>query len=186
MNGVAGRAIRAVFFGLVVLGAAAAGAQVPVPPGYRLDHYNAPTPADVPGGAALDTPAAHKLWQEGGAVWIDVLPAPRRPANLPVQAVWMPLPRNDIPGSLWLADVGRGALSPELERFFRGRLEAATNGRHDMPVVIYCKANCWMSWNAAKRAASWGYQRVYWYRDGTDGWAAANLPLVRAYPAPGG
>jgi PQQ-dependent catabolism-associated CXXCW motif protein len=186
MNGVAGRTIRAALLGLVVLGAAAADAQVPAPPGYRLDAYNAPTPASVPGGTALDTPAAHKLWQEGGAVWIDVLAAPRRPANLPAQSVWMPLPRRDIPGSLWLADVGRGALSPELERFFRGHLDTATKGRRDMPVVIYCKANCWMSWNAAKRAASWGYQRVYWYRDGTDGWAAANLPLVRAYPAPGG
>ena len=75
-----------------------------------------------------------------------------------------PLPHRDIPGSLWLPDVGRGALSPELEGYFRDHLEAATARRHDMPVVFYCLADCWMSWNAAKRAASWSYTQVYWYR----------------------
>jgi rhodanese-related sulfurtransferase len=42
-----------------------------------------------------------------------------------------------------------------------------------------------MSWNAAKRAASWGYRRVYWYRDGTDGWEAAKLLLTEAEPVRG-
>ena len=111
-------------------------------------------------------------------------PAPRRPANLPQSAVWMPLPHRDIPGSLWLPDVGRGALSPELEGYFRDHLEAATKGRRDAPVVFYCLADCWMSWNAAKRAAGWRYRRVYWYRDGTDGWEAAKLPMKDIEPVP--
>ena len=42
-----------------------------------------------------------------------------------------------------------------------------------------------MSWNAVKRAASFGYTRLYWYRDGTDGWEAAQLPLAEATPAAG-
>jgi PQQ-dependent catabolism-associated CXXCW motif protein len=180
----AARIVRAALLGLIAY-ASVALAQVPEPSGYRIDHYKAPTPATVAGGKALDTSAAHKLWQAGGAVWIDVLAAPRRPANLPAQSVWMPLPRRDIPGSLWLPDIGLGTLSPKLERFFREHLDAATKGRHDMPVVFYCRADCWMSWNAAKRAASWGYRQVYWYRDGTDGWAAANLPMVRSYPVAG-
>ena len=41
-----------------------------------------------------------------------------------------------------------------------------------------------MSWNAAKRAASWGYKQIYWYPDGIDGWDAANLPTADAEPAP--
>jgi PQQ-dependent catabolism-associated CXXCW motif protein len=41
---------------------------------------------------------------------------------------------------------------------------------------------CWMSWNAAKRAVALGYARVHWYPDGTDGWAAAGLPLAEARP----
>lgn len=170
--------------GLLLLGQTAAFAQAPEPDGYRMDDYRAPTPLTVVGGTALDTVSADKLWASGTAVWIDVLPAPRRPANLPASAIWMPVPHKDIAGSAWLPDIGRGALSPELESYFRRHLEAATNGRRDAPTVFYCLADCWMSWNAAKRAASWGYTRVYWYRDGTDGWEAAKLPMQTAEPAP--
>jgi rhodanese-related sulfurtransferase len=41
-----------------------------------------------------------------------------------------------------------------------------------------------MSWNAAKRALSYGYTDVAWYPEGTDGWAFAGLPLVDAQPEP--
>jgi PQQ-dependent catabolism-associated CXXCW motif protein len=111
-----------------------------------------------------------------------VLPAPRRPENLPPSALWMPLPHRDIPGSLWLPDIGRGALSPDVEGYFRDHLATATKLRKDAAVVFYCLADCWMSWNAAKRAASWGYTQIYWYRDGTDGWDAAKLPMQNAEP----
>jgi PQQ-dependent catabolism-associated CXXCW motif protein len=163
----------------------ATNAQVPEPEGYRLDDYRAPTPHTVAGGAVLDTEAAYRLWESGAAVWIDVLPAPRRPTNLPASALWMPLPHRDIPGSIWLPDIGRGALSPELEGYFRHHLEEAAAGRKDAGVVFYCLADCWMSWNAAKRAASWGYTRVYWYPTGTDGWEAAKLPMKETEPIPG-
>jgi PQQ-dependent catabolism-associated CXXCW motif protein len=136
----------------------------------------------VPGGVVVDTKEAYDLWQGGAAVWIDVLPAPRRPENLPAQALWMPLARRDISGSLWLPDVGRGALSPEIEAHFKAHLKDATKGARDCPIVFYCLADCWMSWNATKRAATWGYTRVYWYRDGTDGWEAAKLPMEDREP----
>jgi PQQ-dependent catabolism-associated CXXCW motif protein len=177
-------AIRLLVFGLALLASVSAHARPPEPEGYRMEDYRAPTPETVAGAAAIDTDAAHKLWESGGAVWIDVLPAPHRPANLPQSAVWMPLPHRDIPGSLWLPDVGRGALSPELEGYFRDHLEAATKGRRDAPVVFYCLADCWMSWNAAKRAAGWGYTQIYWYRDGTNGWEAAKLPMKDIEPIP--
>ena len=48
-----------------------------------MDDYRAPTPATVAGGVVIETDAAYALWKSGNAVWIDVLPAPRRPANLP-------------------------------------------------------------------------------------------------------
>ena len=161
------------------------GARPLEPQGYRMDDYRTPTPETVAGGVVLDTDAAYELWKSGSAVWIDVLPAPRRPANLPVSALWMPVPHRDIPDSLWLPDIGRGALSPELETYFQDHLEAATRGQRDTAVVFYCLADCWMSWNAAKRAAAWGYTRVYWYPDGTDGWEAAKLPLTETEPVPG-
>jgi PQQ-dependent catabolism-associated CXXCW motif protein len=161
------------------------GARPLEPQGYRMDDYRTPTPETVAGGVVLDTDAAYELWKSGSAVWIDVLPAPRRPANLPISALWMPVPHRDIPDSVWLPDIGRGALNPELETYFRDHLEAATRGQRDTAIVFYCLADCWMSWNAAKRAASWGYTRVYWYPDGTDGWEAAKLPLAEAEPVPG-
>jgi rhodanese-related sulfurtransferase len=39
-----------------------------------------------------------------------------------------------------------------------------------------------MSWNAAKRAAQYGYSQVYWYPDGSDGWEKAGLSLAEARP----
>jgi hypothetical protein len=62
-----------------------------------MDDYRAPTPATVAGGAVIQTDAAYELWKGGNAVWIDVLPAPRRPPSLPESALWMPIPRYDIP-----------------------------------------------------------------------------------------
>ena len=41
-----------------------------------------------------------------------------------------------------------------------------------------------MSWNAAKRAAGWGYTQIYWYRDGINGWEAAKLPMKDIEPVP--
>jgi len=178
---------RWVIAGLVlgIVSAAGFAAELPEPKGYRMDAYRAPTPATVAGGTALDTEAARKLWKDGRAIWIDVLPAPRRPANLPTSAIWLPVPHRDIPGSLWLPEIGRGALNARLEVYFRKNLDHAAKGRRNAPIVFYCLANCWMSWNAAKRAVSWGYTNVYWYRDGTDGWDAAKLPLAIAEPVQG-
>ena len=51
-------------------------------------------------------------------------------------------------------------------------------------LVFYCQAECWMSWNAAKRALGLGYRNVVWYPEGTDGWQAAGLPLQMAEPQP--
>lgn len=170
---------------LALLATAAAAQAPPEPAGYRLDEYRAPVPATIAGGSAIGTAEAEALWRRRRAVFVDVLPAPRRPDGLPPEALWTPVPRRDIPGSLWLPEVGRGALSPALERYFRDRLAAATGGDLSRPVVFYCLADCWMSWNATKRAASYGYTQLYWYRDGTDGWAAARLPTEAATPAAG-
>jgi PQQ-dependent catabolism-associated CXXCW motif protein len=153
-------------------------------PGYRLDDYRAPTPATVPHGQAIDTVAAKAIWERGGAIWIDVLPAPRRPHTLGANAVWKPLPRRNIPGSVWLPDVGRGALNPGLERYFRDNLARLTAGERDAALVFYCLADCWMSWNATKRAAEYGYTNLYWYRDGTDGWEVAQLATAECSPVP--
>ncbi|HEX7968321.1 MAG TPA: PQQ-dependent catabolism-associated CXXCW motif protein [Stellaceae bacterium] len=182
---------REAWLALAIVLAAGGGAArsettaVAEPPDYRMDDYRAPVPATVAGGNAIGTDEAKRLWQEKRAVFVDVLPAPRRPEGLRPDAIWKPLPRNDIPGSLWLPDVGRGALGTEIEAYFRDNLARATAGDKAVPLVLYCLADCWMSWNATRRAASWGYTQLYWYRDGTTGWEAAGLPTAEATPAAG-
>jgi PQQ-dependent catabolism-associated CXXCW motif protein len=170
---------------LLAQSAAAQIAAVPEPQAYRTENYRAPVPATVAGGQAIATDEAQRLWRDKQAVFVDVLPAPRRPKGLRADALWKPLPRRNIPGSLWLPDVGRGALSDALDRYFRAGLARATHGDKAAPVVLYCLADCWMSWNATKRARSYGYTRLYWYRDGTTGWEAAGLPTEEAAPAAG-
>ncbi len=155
------------------------------PPGYRLDDYRAAVPLTIAGGHAIGTEEARVLWEQKRAVFIDVLPAPRRPAGLRADAVWKPLPRLHIPGSLWLPDVGRGEINDKLDGYFRDNLVRAGANDKKTPFVFYCLSDCWMSWNAAKRAISYGYTQVYWYRDGSDGWAAAHLPTDEGTPVPG-
>ena len=62
--------------------------------------------------------------------------------------------------------------------YFRTRLERLTKGKRDAPLVFFCLRDCWMSWNAAKRAVEAGYTNVMWFRDGTDGWQELGYPLV--------
>ncbi|WP_425483245.1 PQQ-dependent catabolism-associated CXXCW motif protein [Aurantimonas aggregata] len=153
------------------------------PDDYRMDDYRAPVPSTLAGGTVVDTAAAKAL-HDRGVPFIDVLPRPPRPQNLPEDTIWRPNPRENIPGSLWLVDTGYGALAPVMERYFFDGLAAATVGDRAAPVVIYCQRDCWMSWNAARRAIAAGYTAVHWYPDGTEGWAEAGLPLVAAEPEP--
>lgn len=152
--------------------------------GYRIAEFMAAVPQSVPGAVTVGTTAVRSLVEAGGAVLVDVLPAPSKPDGLPPTALWMPLERRNIAGSAWLPNVGYGQLSEELEDYFRGNLERLTGGSLDRKIVIYCLTDCWMSWNAARRAVSCGYTAVYWYPEGTTGWEAAGLPLETGVPVP--
>jgi PQQ-dependent catabolism-associated CXXCW motif protein len=162
------------------------GAEAPDAPAepaeYRMENYRSPTPATLQGATVLSTQQARMHWEMGDAVFIDVLPQVPRPAGLPQGTIWREKPREDIPGSVWLPDTGYGALAPVIEEYFEHGLEQTTGGHRDRLLVFYCLANCWMSWNAAKRAIAIGYTRVAWYPDGTDGWAGHHLPLERRTP----
>lgn len=169
----------------VALGPARAQAPVPEPDGYRMQDYRVPTPAALSGARTITTAQADAIWKAGEAAFIDVLPHPPRPANLPAGTVWRERERLDIPGSLWLPDTGYGELAPATEDYFRNGLERATGGNRDKLLVIYCQRDCWMSWNAGKRALALGYRNIAWYPDGTDGWQEAGLPMEKAVPVPG-
>jgi len=168
----------------MLLGAAGDPGQQPEPPGFRNDDYRSQVPATLHGAIVLTTEEAHAKWQDHGAAFIDVLPQPPKPAGLPAATIWRPKPRQDIPGSVWLPDTGYGALAPVMADYFEQGLRRATDNDRQRTVVFYCLANCWMSWNAAKRAIALGYAHVAWYPDGTDGWTAAGLPLETRTPEP--
>jgi PQQ-dependent catabolism-associated CXXCW motif protein len=171
--------------GLVVLCAATeTPPPPPEPPDYRMDDYRAPTPPTLHGGTVLSTDEARRHWEGHDAVFVDVLPQPPRPAGLPASTIWRPKPRLDVPGSVWLPDTGYGVLAPVMEDYFERGLQQATGGDRDRLIVFYCLANCWMSWNAAKRAIALGYGHVAWYPEGTDGWAEDHLPLEARTPVP--
>ncbi|MBP0580606.1 PQQ-dependent catabolism-associated CXXCW motif protein [Labrys sp. LIt4] len=156
----------------------------PEPSGYRLDDYRAPTPATLAGATVLDTARAEALWKQRGAIFVDVLPHPPKPAELPAGTLWRDPPHETIAGAVWLPEVGRGALAAATEDYFKRSLAELTHGRREQALVFFCKKDCWMSWNAAKRALGYGYSQVYWYGDGVDGWKGAGLALETIKPRP--
>ncbi len=169
------------------MGFAATGAEAPdEPAGYRQDDYRAKTPATLTGAKVLSTEQALAASRDGRSVFVDVLPRPPRPAGIPAGAVWRDKPRFDIPGSLWLPETGYGELAPAMLRYFENGLERATAADKSRPLVFYCLADCWMSWNAAKRALTLGYRNVSWYPEGTDGWTTAGHALEAREPEPRG
>lgn len=174
-------ALASLVLALLLSVAPASAESLPEPRGYRLGDYRAPTPLTVAGRDGLDVAGARRLW-EAGAIFVDVLPAPRRPETFPSGSLWAPRPRQAIPGSVWLPDFGRGALDEEQEAWFRARLGELSGGDPASPIVFYCLAECWMSWNATKRALEWGFRSAFWYREGPAEWAAAGLPLVEVRP----
>ena len=166
------------------LGPGVAQDAVEEPGGYRFEPYRAPTPSSLAGATTIDAAGAARLWREGGALFVDVMPRDAKPPNLPAGTIWRDRRRSNIPGSVWLANTGYGALSVETESYFREALAELTEGSADRPLVFYCERQCWMSWNAAKRAVSLGYRQVHWFPDGTQGWSEAGLPLAEAQPFP--
>ena len=169
---------------VVVVFAFAAVAQQDIaePDDYRMDNYRGPVPATLAGARVLTTGEAEAIWRTSSGVFIDVLPRPSKPRNLPEGTVWRDKPRFSIPGSVWLPDTGYGRLAPATQDYLERNLARVSQGNKAALLVIFCEANCWMSWNAAKRALSFGYDKVAWYPEGTDGWKRANLPLTAAQP----
>lgn len=169
---------------LVFMAPVYAQVDVAEPDGYRIENYRAPVPATLAGARVLATAEAEMIWRAGTGVFVDVLPRAPKPQNLPAGTIWRDKPRHNIPGSFWLPDTGYGKLAEATEDYFRRGLVRASGGNNAVLLVIYCQTDCWMSWNAAKRALSYGYRHVAWYPEGTDGWEFAGLPMAESQPEP--
>lgn len=159
---------------------------VALPEDYRTERYRALTPQHVPGGETLDTAQLQTLLAEQTPILIDVMSVVFRPETLAFGGEWLlNEPRYHIPNSVWLPNIGYGELTPLIQQYMEHHLQQLTAGDKTKPIVFYCILNCWMAWNASKRAAlALGYSQVYWYRDGMDGWEEAGLPTVEATPIP--
>ena len=169
--------VAAVGLALIASFAARAGEAPPEPDSYRQSDYRAPTPLSLKGARVLSTEEAAAMWRAGDAAFIDVLPQPPRPKNLPADVVWRDKPRFDIPASVWLPDTGYGELAPVMLDYFRRGLDKALGGR-SRPLVFYCLKDCWMSWNAAKRALALGYAECRLVSGGRR-WLGRGRPAAR-------
>lgn len=177
------RLIATPLFPLIMLSAPVEAWACAVPDRYRMEHYRAPTPHCVPGARTVYAEEAHAL-AAAGAVMIDVAPALRGTLT-DFDGTWLVgEPRRHIAGSVWLPNVGRGTLDATMHDYFRRHLTQLSGGDPATPLLFYCYADCWMSWNAAKRAREYGYSEVIWYPLGTDGWRERGWPLVPAEPVP--
>lgn len=165
---------------LLLASAALAEAPLFSADGYRLSHYRSPTPLSHDNARTLDTAALQQLLREQPQTrLIDVY----RRQWLHGQFIEDDLHAN-LPNSLWLANTGDGQLTPQWQRYLREHLRQASQGNTAWPLVFYCRSDCWLGWNAIKRAHHLGYRNLYWYRDGIDAWQQAGLPLIPAQPLP--
>ena len=163
---------------------AQAAANVEEPADYRTDGYRMPVPKTLAGAKVIATVDAEKLHGAGKAAFVDVYPRAPKPPNLPAGTLWRDPPHLTVPGAVWLPNVGYGVLPPETETAYKAQLEKISSGDRAKTMVFYCLRNCWMSWNAAKRAVSYGYTGVTWFPDGNDGWQEAGNELENVKPLP--
>lgn len=149
--------------------------------GFRMENFRAPTPNAIPGGVVAHLEMAEAASETGVYQLIDVFAEAMKP--VPGTGEWAVFTdRMQLPGSVWLPGVGAGALDSETEAYFRKALERITQGDKARGLMFYCMSDCWQSWNAARRAILWGYERVAWYPLGTDGWLEAGGELVKGEP----
>jgi PQQ-dependent catabolism-associated CXXCW motif protein len=164
------RLLAALAAALLLGGAALAGPTLPPEPdGYRTGDLRAPTPATLAGARVLDVSALEAAVSDG-AVLIDVGPAPVKPDDFPPDRLWLPSHRS-IPGAVWLPGAGLGDdLPPERADLLLHQVAELTGGDTGRPIVVFCKPDCWASWNVGKRLVLAGYTAVAWFPGGVDAW----------------
>ena len=111
------------------------------------------SPKNIEGATTVDTAQAKALFDDGVA-FVDV--------------------RKDKD---W--DAGRvpDAIHIELKKMFSDSA-LSEEVKKDERVVLYCNGeSCLRSSKATEKAVSWGFSKVYYYRDGFPAWKAASYPV---------
>lgn len=177
---------KAILTGALLLAPFDAGAQPPDEAlfgtdGYRIAHYRAPVPAAPDGVGRIAPAATAQLRADRDAVLIDVLPA--EGGHREEDGRWrLARDRPSIPGAHWFPEAGRGELAPGVGSWFERGVARLTGRAKGRMIVTFCLADCWMSWNAARRLRALGYTNVWWLAEGTDGWRDLGLPLTPVVP----
>lgn len=152
--------------------------------GLRIARQRAPTPDDIPGSAVPVSPEQARALLTAGALAIDVFGAAQSRYD-ELDGTWLvSTPRESLPGAIWLPETGRGTLTGEMQGYLASNLMRFTSGDKTRALLVFCVADCWMSWNAAQRIAGLGYENVYWFRLGTDGWLDIGGSLEVVDPVP--
>ena len=149
--------------------------------GYRVSHYRALVPAPPEGVRRIDVHEALALSRQG-MLFVDVTPAEggRRDE---VTGQWVLAGEHStIPGARWFPEAGRGWLESATEAWFLGGVARLSQHRQNRPIVVFCLADCWMSWNAALRLRRAGHRDVLWFGEGIDGWREMGLQLTKGRP----
>lgn len=166
---------------------AALAAAPPDPPvfdaeGYRSARYRSPVRADPAPAVPIALDAALALVPGRDALFIDVTPVEGGVRD-PASGAWaLSTTHLTIPGALWHPETGRAPVDPALWQALEAAICEARRSAPGQPVVLFCRIDCWMSWNAARRLATGGLADVRWLAEGTDGWHAAGRPLVAGVP----
>jgi PQQ-dependent catabolism-associated CXXCW motif protein len=173
----------------IMLAGAAASAPASAPlfdaAGYRVARYRTVVDRSPPGVARIGARAVARLVAQNAAILVDVMLTEGGHFD-PATGKWrLAAPRASLPGAHWFPETGRGDVSPRLAAWLVGRVSALAAARPRATVVVFCLADCWMSWNAALRLRRAGVRRVRWYADGTDGWRDLGRELVEVAPERG-
>ena len=132
----------------------------------RREPYHAPTPREIPGAQVVQTRELQAMLASANPpVVIDVLSEEGHAT---------------LAGALWLSGAGRGTnFVDPVQSVLAPLLQQISGGDKAKPMVFFCASSqCWLSYNAALRAAAAGYTKVYWYRGGIEAWVEAGLPTA--------
>ncbi len=112
------------------------------------------SPTEIEGATTIDTAQAKTLFDRA-VPFVDV--------------------RED---SDWKAGHIPDAVNLELYNVFSEATLTEVAGK-DEEVVIYCHGpSCGLSASACASAVSWGFKKVYYFRDGFPGWKTAGHPIA--------
>jgi len=111
-----GAAILAALVFLICSDPAGATDTVPEPDGIWTGPMHGPTPKTLKGATVVDIPSLDALMAQR-ALFLDVGPADKKPADFPKDLPWLPIHRT-IPGTIWMPGAGVAPLELAREELF--------------------------------------------------------------------